>query len=347
MPSIVHVNRRLTDISLHFPYEYESIGDLFFPTKPVDYLSDQFLSFNKANLLSIRDATPLGDDELPSEVQIVLDPDTTYNAQIYGLSAPGKWVTKRNSDPALDFDTERVIQLTLSLRNRLEYLKVKQRLRDGATTMAAATSTCTALMTQKIDANPATALPINMLKGRVINIRNNNGGRGPNVIAMASEVLNAIAETTDFKNRVQYTVIPDGVGDTNGKLGFGQTSTSTSLLLEAMIGVPRGTIKIADHTYNSAASNQTPVYKKFIGSDIVMAYVEPLGLRGFSFAAGFQWSAIPGSPTSIISVPQYTRGALVEDEYRIVTAVDPKVIKPELGYLITACVDTAANPFLD
>lgn len=337
MAAIVHVNRRLTDVSLHFPSEFDSIGDYFFPEKPVDFLSDQFASYNKANMLSIRDLTPLGDDDVPPSVQLKWDADTTYNCAVYGVSSPGKWISSKNADPSLDYETERAIQLTLSLRLRLEYLKVKQRLRSS--TYMTNYGTATALMGCKFDdyTNVDNA-PVKFLKFKCVELANANNGRRPNRITMASEVLNAICETEDFKTRVQYTVIPSGasgkdvVRDANGQLS----------LLEAMIGVAPGTIKLADHVYNAAAVNQTASYKKFIGSDIVIGYVEPLGLRAFSMSAAFTWSAYPQSPMSIISVPQYNRGTIVTEELRAFTVTDPKIIKPELGLLITGCVDTTA-----
>ena len=342
MPAVVHVNRRLTDISQHFPTDFVSVGDRAFPVKSVDYLTDQFAAFNKANLLSIRDLTPIGDDELPPEIQIVLDPDTSYSCQVYGVSAPGKWITSKNSDPAIDWETERAIQLTLSLRLRLEYLKVKQTLRS-TTLMSGFTATATSVSgSGRFDQAPTTTSVIDPLILKVTQIRNYNNGRGPNFISMASETLNAIAATTDFKGRVQYTLIPTGIADNSDARG----TNGKAQLLEAMLGVAPGTIVLSDATYNSAAAGQTAVFKKFIGSDMIMAYVEPMGLRGYSFAQAFQWSAYPGAPTSIINVPQYNRGMVVQDELRAFTVVHPLIIKPELGYLVTACVDPA-GAFMD
>jgi hypothetical protein len=71
----------------------------------------------------------------------------------------------------------------------------------------------------------------------------------------------------------------------------------------------------------------------------VIGYVEPLGLRKWSLSAQFQWSVYNNSPTAIISVPQYNRGTVVTEEFRAFTVIDPKVLNPKLGYLITGCVD--------
>ncbi len=333
MPAIVHVNRRLSDVSFHYPQEFESIGDYFFPEKPVEFLSDQFVTANKANLLSIRDLTPLGDDDVPPTVQLKWDADTTYTCQVYGVSAPGKWITSKNADPALDYDTERTIQLTTSLRLRLEYLRVNQKLRSASVM----TNTSTLSASARFDNwTSSLCVPVKTLKAIVANLGYANQGRRPNKMAMTSHVLNAICGSEDFRDQVKYTVIPSGMSTPD--IAKGPLSQVT--LLESMIGVAPGTLRIADHVYNAAQEGQTASYKVFLGSDIIIGYVEPLGMRKWSMSAGFQWSAYPGSPTSIISVPQYNRGTVVTDEFRAFTVIDPKVIKPELGYLLKGCVDT-------
>lgn len=326
--AVVHVNRRLSDLSFHYPQEFESVGDKFFPEKPVDFLTDQFVTANKANLLAIRELTPLGDDDTPPQVNLKWDADTTYNCQVYGVASPGKWITERNADPSLDYETERTIQLTLSLRMRLEYLKVKQKLRNTSVM-----TSYTALgATTRFDAyTSAASLPIKTMQLVVDNIGYANSGRKPNRIAMTSHVLRAICRSEEFKDLVKYSGIqaPAGTGEMGQKV-----------LVEMLIGVAPGTIQIADHVYNGAAEGQTPAYYAFMGPDIVFGFVEEMGLRKWSMSAQFQWSAYPGSPTSIISVPQYNRGLVPTEEHRAFTVIDPKVIKPELGYLLTGVLDS-------
>lgn len=330
MPALVHVKQRASDISMHYPQEFDSIGDFFFVDKPVDHLSDLFVNANKANLLSIRELTPLGDDDTPPEIQLKYDADTTYTCQVYGVASPGKWITEKNADPSLDYTTERSIQLTCSLRLRLEYLKVKQRLRDTAVM----TNTSTLVAATRFDNYAsASSKPISTMQIIADNIGYANSGRKPNKIAMTTHVLRAICRSEEFKDLVKYNAIQDA--ENLNKSMAGQIS-----LVEQLVGVAGGTLKIADHVYNSAAEGQTPAYKAFLGSDVVFGFVEELGLRKWSLSGCFQWSAYPGSPTSIISVPQYNRGTVPTEELRAFTVIDPKIIKPELGYLLKGCVDT-------
>jgi hypothetical protein len=338
MPASVHVNRRLTNLSLMFPSNFDSIGDQFFLPFAVDHLSDQFVTYNKANQLSLRDLTPLGDDDTPPSVQLKWDADTTFNCQIYGVSSPGKWVTSGNADPSLDYEAQRAIQLTESLRLRLEYLKVNQKLRSTAVM----TSNATLSAAERFDNwTSSSCAPVEYLKRIVTLLGYANGGKRPNRMAMTSFVLNAIAGSEDYKDRVKYTVLPNGTSGPDAPRG----NEGQLALLETMIGVVPGTIKIADHVYNSAQEGQTAAYKTFLGSDIPMGYVEQMGLRKWSMSAQFQWSVYANTPTAIISVPQYNRGTVVTEEFRAFTVIDAKVIKPELGYLIKGCVNTADSKY--
>lgn len=341
MAAVVHVKKRLTNISLHYPQDFDSLGEAFFPRVPAENLTDQFVSVNKANLLALRELTPIGDDDLPPEVKIVYDADTSFSCQVYGVSSPGKWITSKNADPSLDYETERAIQLTLSLRLRLEYLQVNQRLRS--TTYMTQNATLTAA--QRFDNyTSAQSMPVKTLQVICDNIGYEAGGkRKVNHIALTTHVLRAICRSEDFKDQVKWNAIQNA--SELLKTGEGQVA-----VLAQLIGVSPSAFHVADHVYNSAAEGQTAVYKAFIGSDIVIAYVEPLGLRSYSLSAGFQWSAYDNTPSAIISVPQYTKGIVPTEELRAFSVIDPKIIKPTLGYVLKGCVDVtdaAYNGLLD
>lgn len=331
MAGVVHVKKRLTNISLHYPQDFDSLGEAFFPRVPAENLTDQFVSVNKANLLSLRELTPIGDDDLPPEVQIVYDADTSFSCQVYGVSSPGKWITSKNADPSLDYETERAIQLTLSLRLRLEYLQVNQRLRSAALV----TNNATLTAAQRFDNyTSATSLPVKTLQIICDNIKYKAGGkRRVNHIAMTTHVLRAICRSEDFKDQVKFNAIQNA--EDLLKSGEGQVA-----VLAQLVGVSPSAFHIADHVYNAAAAGQAESYKAFIGSDIVVAYVEPLGLRSYSATAGFQWSAYDNNPSAIISVPQYSRGIVPTEELRAFSVIDPKIIKTDLIYLLKGCVDT-------
>jgi hypothetical protein len=52
-----------------------SIRSRFFPRKSVDHLSGLIVKWNKANILRLDELSPLGDDDLPPEMETSHLPD--------------------------------------------------------------------------------------------------------------------------------------------------------------------------------------------------------------------------------------------------------------------------------
>ncbi len=327
MAAIVHVKRRLTDLSVHYPPEFKSIGDEFFPVRPTEFLADQFAVWNKANLLALDELSPLGDDESPPDVELRQDADVSFSCKVFGIQSPGKWITQKNADPSLDYETERTIQLTGALRLRLEYLRVNQRLRSTAfmnnSTLSAAA--------RFDNYTSASSMPISTLRLIVNNIGYANQGRKPNKIAMTTYVLQAIANSEQFKDLTKYTSIQNMDGEENSAL---------RATVEGLIGVAKGSIHISDAVYNVAPLGQTAIYTTFMGPDIVFGYVESMGIRKYSLSAGFQWSAYSNDPQAIISVPRYHNTMVPTEDLRAFCVIDPKIIVADLGYVLKGCIDS-------
>lgn len=335
MAATVHVKRRLTDLSVHYPWDFVSIGEAFFPRRPTDFLSDQFAVFDKSNLLAMEELTPLGDDDAPPNVEIRLSADQSFNCLVYGVQSPGKWITEKNADPSLDYETERTIQLTTALRLRLEYLQVNQRLRS--TSFMTANSTLTTAQ-QFDNFTNASSLPITTMQVIVDTIGYANQGRKPNRIAMTTFTMRAIANSEEFKDKVKYAVVQNAQLSQLNKSMSGQVA-----LIEQLVGVEPGTILLTDAVYNVAAASQTPVYTTFMGPDIVFGYVEPWGLRKYSLSAGFQWSAYSNDPQAIIAVPRYHNTTVPVEDLRAFTVIDPNIVVPSLGYLLKGAINSSGT----
>lgn len=337
MPASVHVKRRLTDLSVHYPWEFKSIGEAFFPPRPTEFLTDQFAVSNKANLLAMNELTPLGDDESPPDVELKWDADKTFSCKVFGIQSPGKWITEKNADPSLDYETERTIQLTTALRLRLEYLRVKQRLRD--TTHMTNNSTLAA-GSRFDDYTSPTSLPISKMQTIVDTIGYANQGRKPTLIAMTTFTMRAIAKSEEFKDLVKFTAIQNATD-------LAKSESGQVALIEMLIGVKPGTIMLSDAVYNVAAADQTPKYTTFMGPDIVFGYVEAWGLRKYSLSAGFQWSAYSNDPQAIISVPRYHNTVVPTEDLRAFCVIDPKIVVPDLGYLLKNAINPSGADYGD
>lgn len=330
MPANVHVKRRLTDLSIHYPWEFASIGEKFFPVRPTEFLSDQFAQWDKANLLKLEELSPLGDDESPPDVELKLGPDTSFQCKVYGIQSPGKWITEKNADPSLDYETERTIQLTTALRLRLEYLRVNQRLRSTAFMTSNSTLSSVARFDNYLSGQ---STPLTTLRMIVNQIGYANQGKKPNMIAGTTYAWQAVAQSEEFKDWAKFTQQVPFTGEQE-QLGY-------LPMIEAAIGVKRGTIVVSDAVYNAAKSGDAANYVTFMGPDLVFGYVEQWGLRKYSLSAGFQWSAYSGDPQAIISVPRYHNTMVPVEDLRAFTVIDPKIIVPSLGYLLKGVINSA------
>jgi hypothetical protein len=330
MPSNYHLNRRLTDRSACFPYKSEPIGKRFFPEAPTDKLSDQFAQMSKANLLGLQDASPIGDTGLPSTVDVVYDADTTFNIPIYGLRIPDKWITSKNADPALAYQEIRLATITQRMRIFMEYIRINRRLR----LTSVMTTNKTLLAAERFDnfGSPS-SLPLSLLQSYRVLLSDRNDGRPPNQAMCAIQTVLAIAKSEEFKDYVKYTAIVDQRDIQANPLG-------AVPVIEQFVGLPRGSLSVYDATYN-AGTLVAPSYKKYIGSDFVMAYVEPFNLMSWTATVGWRWSELP-EETSVIEAPDYST-MVPTTEMRVLAAFEPQVIKPELAVLIKGCVDTAAT----
>jgi hypothetical protein len=346
MPGVVHVKKRLSDISIRFPPEQMYCGGDFFPRKNVEHLSDFVVKWNKANILRLDElAMSAPDDALPSEVELEIQADDSYQCRVYAVRSPDKVITKKNADPALDYDVERSLMVRQRLDTRLEYLRVKQTLRS--TSIMSNNSTLTA--NQRFD-NIASgqAAPVSTPRAIITQMRLLNGGNLPNVVRMTSFVKNAIVQSEEFKDFTKFAVVGPGnpIGDEE--------------LIAKVWGLAPGSVKCCDATYTVAAATSppttaaqsaaTPIYKAFLGSDIVFAYVVPAGIRSYGLSTEFRFSGYNTDPYAILSVPQLNRGAIPGKDIRGISICDPHILNADSGYLLKGCVDTTAalyDGFLD
>jgi hypothetical protein len=346
MPSIVHVKKRLTDISVRFPPEQQYCGGDFFPQKNVEHLSDFVAVWNKANVLRLDElAMSAPDDALPSEVELEIQADKSYQCRVYAVRSADKVIGKRNADPALDYDVERALMVRQRLDIRLEYLRIKQVLR--ATSLM--TNNTTLTTAQQFDNNTsASNTPVSLGRQIVAQMRTLNGGNPPNVVRMTTFVKNAIVQSEEFKDFTKFSVVGPGrpIGDEE--------------LLAAVWGLAPGSLKTSDASYTvtaptvppstAAQSAATPIYRSFLGSDIVFGYVVPAGIRSYGLSTEFRFSGYNTDPYAIISVPQLNRGAIPGEDIRGISILDPNILNPDSGYLLKSCVNTASaiyDGFLD
>jgi hypothetical protein len=144
-------------------------------------------------------------------------------------------------------------------------------------------------------------------------------------------VKNAIVQSEEFKDFTKFNVATPGqpIGDER--------------LIELVWGLPAGSLRITDAVYNAAPNGATPVYKTFIGSAVVFAYITPPGIRTYGLGVDFRFSGYNTDPYAIISVPQFNRGAIPGEDIRGITITDPHIYNKDSGFVLEGTVDVT-NP---
>ena len=342
MPGIVHVKKRLTDISVRFPAQQQYVGSDFFPTKNVTHLTDFIVKWNKANTLRLDElAISAMDDELPPEIELQLQADDSYQCRMYAVRHPDKVITRRNADPAVDYDVERALLVRQRLDVRLEYLRVKQTLRS--TTIM--TNNVTLTSAQRFDnITSSQNQPVSLVRNIIAQMRHLNGGNPPNCVRFSTFVKNAIVQSEEFKDFTKFNV-----ADRTNPIG-------DEAMIASVWGLAPGSVKCSDATYTiapptmpattAAQSTATPIYKSFLGSDIILAYVTQPGIRNYGLGAEFRFSGYNTDPYAIITVPQYQRGPIPGEDIRGISILDPHVYNADSGFLIKGCVDTTSATYL-
>lgn len=330
----VHVSQRLTDISVRFPEEQKTVRDLFFPKKTIPHLTDQFAQWNRGNILRIEDADlATGDEELPTVIDLVLDSDISIQCGIIGARIRAKEISSRNADPSLDWETERAIALKQRQANLLEYRALKGVLRNS-TIMGSSFVNVPAA--NQFDGTGTGVAPVSYLRSYVLGIKSQTGGNAPNVGAMSSFVLSAIAASEEFKDRSKYTrlVVADEDSE-DGQLR----------ILESLIGMPPKSLHTTDAIYNSAKAGLAESPKQFIGSSVILAYVAPPSIRTYGFGARFIWNGYSQDEMAIIKVPQYDGGLIPGEEMRAFSVVQYKPINLVAGVTLDQCVNVASATY--
>jgi hypothetical protein len=341
MPSVVHVKKRLSDVSFRFPLQQQYCGMDFFLRKNVEHLTDQIVKWSKANLLRLDELSlSAPDDQLPPEVELELAPDDSYQCRVYAVRAPDKVITKRNADPAVDFDVERTFHVRQRMDIRMEYLRIKQVLRNTAIN----TNNLTLTTGQQFDNTTSGAsLPVSQGRTVVTQMKLANGGFLPNIVRMTSFVKNAIVQSEEMKDFTKFAVAEKGM------------PVMDEEVIAAAWGLAPGSVKCSDAIYTIAAPTEppasgtqsaaNPIWRTFLGSDIVFAYVVPIGLRTYGLGAEFRFSGYNTDPYAIISVPQLNRGAIPGEDIRGITITDPHVSNADSLFLLKNCVNTSSTTY--
>lgn len=329
-PGVLHVNRPLTDLVVSFnPSDKGYVRSLFFPRKPVLKKSDQIRQVSKGELLRAHNAK-VGPDGKVNEVQFAMDTTLSYQAITYAFAAVLDNEERQMADSELQYDMRMMQNAMLKMNTALEYVAVKQTLRDN--TQMTSGITVAGANLWDLYTSP-TSDPVSDLLTGCSSVRVNTQ-QNVNYICMHEYVWNAIAQHPNVLSRAPvHTVGPTG-------------AIMTPNILEDILRIPRGSIVITTAQYNAANEGESDSFKAFIGSDVLIAHVEDPSLSDFGLGHEFAFSGYNGTdPYTVIQYPDLSRGALGSDIAKIVASVDFKITNAKAGYLIKTTVNTANSAY--
>ncbi len=341
--SQLHVNQALTDYAISFrPEKEDYLWPVALPKKVVRHKSDYIRQINKAQILRLWDRKASSVQKSAQEVQFHLDANQTYACFDYSARAILDPIERANADDVLQYDQEQLFSALMAMQTQLEYVAIKQTLRNPA------------ILTQNVavttpfqwdNYTSPFSDPINDIKIALEKVRVATGGKNPNFLAMHRYVWNQVQQHPAVLARGPVHTVPFGLG------------IITPALFEQILDIPPGSFHITSAQYNieQESTALTGDYRAFIGPDCIIAYNEPNpGTRSYGLGQSFMFMGqnlqmegvkfIPNAtdPIMVTEFPLYGQGPLgYVTAAQVYGSVDFKVTVPDAGYLLTNVVNPA------
>ncbi len=314
----------LTSLVTAFPDSDDQIMEDFLPSLPTEHMSDFYYGWSKSRDLELLTTTPLGDDDKIPEKIIALVADQKFQCQTFAIQAPAGRISTMDAAPHLNFKQRLALAAAKALRLTLRYQCVNNTLRDPNQV----TTVSYTLDRQWDNPGGGNSTPIIDLE-QYINQVENTCGKRPNRIGMTREVATAIRNHPDTIDRVKA----------NGNDGV----MTLAWLCEAL-DIPAGTIKVYNAQYRNVRDGQSTsasgAYKKNLGADVLIAYVEPANLEHAGFGVTFAFGGFSPEAMAIINAYDDLRGALGTDYQRAVSIVDFHITNSDAGLRLAGVVDS-------
>lgn len=327
--SQIHVSRPLTDLVVAYdPQEDELLHRWFFPQKSVGHLTDLIRKRSKADMLRIYE-TESGAGAKAARVQFRMDANLSYLARPYVAEAVLDRLEAQDADAEVNYEIEQTKAANLGVQMSVEYNAVQNILRNTAVL----TANTTLAANQRWDnfASPDSS-PVEDLKAAVRSVEMKTGKK-VNRIGMSKPTWDALASNPNSLNRVAFDAKSTG-------------AILTPRILEEILDVEPGSVKISRAIYTSSAMGQTPTFKSFIGADVVVARIEDPknGANGLGYE--FAWSGFGTDSLAVLKYEQMDIGPIGSDIAKVVTVIDKKVTNAEAAYLIKSAVNTSFDSSL-
>ncbi len=262
----VHVPQPLIDLcSAYKPDEDGYLRSAFYPRKPVQHDTDKVWQVSKADTLRLYDLKASGSSKVP-RVSYRTNGTYTYQCQPFAAAAELDPLAMKTADTALKHEMRQTKQALISMGIGMEKLAV-QTLRDTNIMTANHTLQNGELWDDFASAN---SQPVEDLQSAIAQIRVNVGKSRKKVegtggakikIGMSEFTAMVLQQHPNVLSRLSF--VPNGAG-----------AILTQKILADILGIDESDILITSSHYTSSQQGETAAYKQFIGSDVILGYVD-------------------------------------------------------------------------
>lgn len=330
----IHVAQPLVDLCQAYkPDEDDYLRSWFFPRKPVQHDTDKVWKVNKADTLRLYDLDVSDNSEVP-RVGYRTNGTYTYSCQPFAAAAELSPQEMKNADAALKHEMRQTKQALISMGVRMEKLAITQ-LRDTAVMTAYETI---AGATRWDDFASASSDPIGDLQAAIEQVRTNVGktsnkvggkGGGRIHIGMSNFVGMILRQHPNVLNRLAF--VPNGAG-----------AILTPKILAEILGVNEEDVHVSSNHYTSSQQGETAAYKQFIGSDVVIGYVDGSDPdNDYGLGHEFIFDGLDGDNGFLVRKwREENRGYAGIDVVGVAAVVDYKLVNAsQAGFLFKTVID--------
>lgn len=331
LQSNLHVNRPLTDMLIKF--DWTQMGWLrgkFFPTKPVDKLSNQMRQVARENMLRLWEGKG-GEAGKIRRVQFATGPTLQYQCELFAFEAVIDAVENANADEELSYQVQQMEAPLIAMNVRMEYLAIKDTLRDPTK------------LTQNASLN---------VNQKWSNFGSTQSDPIADLIAGLSRTMSQVQRKLNrlafdqmvWGKMVQNPNVIERVKFQTGRTGAMLTPAILEDILSAWL--EPGSVIIYAARYNAAAEGEPEQLRSFLGGDVVAAYVDEPGLMSWGLGYEFAWNGLSGTkdPVIVLQYPSY-EGVLGSNNFRVASGVHYLPTKPTSGFLWQGVVDATLADF--
>jgi hypothetical protein len=311
----VHVDRALTNLSIAYMQERPPFSDLIFPRVPVDFQSDVYFKWAKADLW--RDDARLrapGADFAQTKLGLTTD---SYRADQYALEYPIPDEIVKNADAAVRLEEVG----TRTLQGRLSLRKDRAFAADFVKTGVWATDKVGT--TDFVKWNDATSDPAGDIQAAMETILNATGDvDGMQFkLLIGSLVRSRLVNHPDAIDRIKYTEKAN--------------VAAVDAMMAGWLGVDE--LVVARRRYTTSAEGDSATYAAIVSdSALLVAVPTGPGLETPSAGYTFEWNEDGKGP---MYIERYRYDPKKSEILRGITYFDQKAVATDLGYFFSDCVD--------